>query len=513
VASRDRLQSLLAGGALGPLADDHQIIETHVSWVILTGDIAYKIKKPVDLGFLDFSSLAARRHACEEELRLNRRLAPEVYLGLEVLRSTARDDGGSLERPVVEYAVKMRRFPPDAAVGAALAADLTPDEAARLGRLIGQFHLSLPPDPPCTTWGSAESVWAAIDSSLLQLGAILGTSEARLVHCRRYISGEFARRHSFIEDRRRCSAVRECHGDLHLGNLVRLDGQVVPFDALEFDPALRWIDVMNEVAFLFMDLDVRQRRDLAFQFLNAYLDVTGDYRGLAGLRLYLSYRALVRAKVAMLSPVHGGDTPGVTALLDYAAKPLPDVTPIVVVMVGVSGSGKSWLARQLASRLPAVHVRSDVERKRLFGLQALARTDAPPGQGIYASEVSARVYDRMTEMAAAVLEGGLPVILDATSLRRDHRAAFLAAARRAGRPAVMIACTADEATLAARVAQRAREARDPSEADIEVVRRQLAEYEPPASAEDCHCILVDTTLALDVEALVRAIAAVADAAI
>ncbi|GIK34092.1 MAG: hypothetical protein AMXMBFR45_19940 [Gammaproteobacteria bacterium] len=507
---QNRLDWLLASGAFGPLAADFRVIETHVSWVILSGDIAYKLKKPVDLGFLDFRSLAARRQACEEELRLNRRLAPDIYLGVVAVSAVAGDGTGSREEAVVEYAVKMRRFPPGAAVGAELAAGLKSDEAARLGELIGQFHRELAPAPPGMPWGSADSVWSAIVASLAQLDATLGASWAeQLAQCRRYISAEFSLRRGFVLDRQRCGAVRECHGDLHLGNLVRLGNRVVPFDALEFDPALRWIDVMNEMAFLIMDLDVRGRRDLAFQALNGYLDITGDFAGLAGLRLYLSYRALVRAKVASLSPIHASDGPGMADLLAYAAKPLAGTLPILVVMAGVSGSGKSWLARQLSARLFAIHIRSDVERKRLFAMAPLARTDSAPGTGIYAADVSARVYARMADLAATVLESGLPVILDATSLRQAQRSLLLAAARRTGHPAVVVACSADAKTLVQRVARRASEARDPSEASIDVLQRQLAEFEPPGSMEGCYCVCIDTTNPLDLGALVTAIGDIA----
>ncbi len=175
---QNRLDWLLASGAFGPLAADFRVIETHVSWVILSGDIAYKLKKPVDLGFLDFRSLAARRQACEEELRLNRRLAPDIYLGVVAVSAVAGDGTGSREEAVVEYAVKMRRFPPGAAVGAELAAGLKSDEAARLGELIGQFHRELAPAPPGMPWGSADSVWSAIVASLAQLDATLGASWA-----------------------------------------------------------------------------------------------------------------------------------------------------------------------------------------------------------------------------------------------------------------------------------------------------------------------------------------------
>ena len=282
--SRTRLDALLAGGACGPLAGDCRIIETHVSWVVLSGALAWKIKKPVNLGFLDFSSLAARRHACEEELRLNRRLAPDLYLDVVELRAQPPASGADRPEPIVEYAVKMRRFPDGAAVGSALAASLTAAEAVQLGGLIGGFHGTLPRDLPFREWGSADATWAAIDSSLLQMsGLVAGGMQERVNRCRSFLGSEFARRRGFITERQRSGAVRECHGDLHLGNLVRLEGRIVPFDALEFDPALRWIDVMNEVAFLLMDLDVRARRDLAFHFLNSWLDATGDFAKVADI--------------------------------------------------------------------------------------------------------------------------------------------------------------------------------------------------------------------------------------
>ncbi len=506
MSARARLDALLASGAFGPLADDLQIIETHVSWVVLTGGLAYKLKKPVSLGFLDFSSLAARRQACEEELRLNRRLAPDIYLAVVELHCKPDAPLPEPAEPICEYAVKMRRFPTGAAVGGVLAATLTADEAAQLGTLIGTFHQSLLPAAPATAWGTASSVWQPVDSSLAQLAALLdATGQRSLADCRRFLDNEFLRLLDFIAQRRQDGAIRECHGDMHLGNLVRLDGRIVPFDALEFDPGLRWIDVMNEMAFLLMDLDVRGRRDLAFRILNSYLDVTGDFTGLAGLRLYLAYRALVRAKVGMLRPAQDSSDPGVGALLAYAATPLAGIMPGAIVMSGVSGSGKSWLAQQLAAMLPAIHIRSDVERKRMFGLTPLAHTGAAPQEGIYAADVSAQVYTRMAQLARTVLGAGLPVILDATALRPAERAALVAAAQQAALPTVLVACEADRDLLLQRVTRRAQEACDPSEAGPEVLELQLREYVRPAAGESRHCIIVDTTVQPDVAALAQSI--------
>jgi hypothetical protein len=290
---------------------------------------------------------------------------------------------------------------------------------------------------------------------------------------------------TLMEERRRSGAVRECHGDLHLGNLVRLDGRIVPFDALEFDPALRWIDVLNEIAFLVMDLDTRGKRSLAYHFLNRYLDETGEHEGLPVLPFYLAYRALVRAKVLALSPARRDPATRqrLLKLLEYAACPQAGNPPLLILMCGISGSGKSWIASRMAYALPAIHVRSDIERKRLFGVPALGRTDAAVGGGIYAPDASARTYRRLEAIAAAALRAGLPVIVDATHLRREHRAPFIDLARRAGRQAAIVCCRASEATLASRLRQRATAGADPSEATLEVAVAQRSVFESPEAGE------------------------------
>lgn len=463
------------------------VVETHISWVLLVGGFAWKVKKPVRFPFVDFSTLAARHEACLEELRLNARLAPELYLEVVAIHGsrgapTLREDG-----PAIEYAVKMRRFPPDAVLGEMPEATLEGAELAALAELLGDFHSSLPPAPASSPWGRAEKLRAPIDDTLRELGELLQGDLAGplLPPAASFVEAQFARCEPLFDARRGAGAVRECHGDLHLGNLVRIDGRIVPFDALEFDPALRWIDVISEIAFLLMDLDTRGHRALAFGFLNHYLDVTGEHDGLPLLPFYLAYRALVRAKVCALSPAAGdaASRDRLRTLLTYAASPLRGLPPLLVLMCGISGSGKSWLAHQLATAMPAIHVRSDVERKRLFGMPALTRTAAPAGAGIYGSEASLRTYDRLARIAAASLDAELPVIVDATSLRREHRASFIALARRAGCPVAIVACHADDATIAERIRQRASAGRDPSEATMDIALAQKLELEPPHAGE------------------------------
>jgi hypothetical protein len=326
-----------------------------------------------------------------------------------------------------------------------------------------------------------------LEESLGQMRSLLHAANARrsLDAVRAFLHDELRRRGELMERRRIAGRVRECHGDLHLGNLVRLAGRIVPFDAIEFDPGLRWIDVLSEVAFLVMDLDAHGLRDLAFEFLNRYLDVTGDHEGLAVLPFYLGYRALVRAKVRALSPAAQSDEARATVarLLDFAASPLPGLQPGLILMCGISGSGKSWLAERIARVLPAVHLRSDVERKRLFGLAALERTDSSLGQGIYAPQSSGRTYQRLSVLAAAVLAARMPVIVDATNLRRQQRAAFIEMARAASRPAAILLCETDAATIDERVRRRHAAGTDPSEAGLSVVELQRRAFEPPLTVE------------------------------
>jgi aminoglycoside phosphotransferase family enzyme/predicted kinase len=493
--SRELVDALVAGDVLGPGSSAAEIIETHISWVILAGEDAWKIKKPVRFGFVDFSSLEARRAACNAELRLNRRLTPAVYHDVVPIHGTAQAPTLAPLGPVIEYAVRMRRFPRGSVLGEMRHPDLRIDEIEALAVLLGDFHQALAPAAPTTAWGTAAAIWAPVAGSLAELRLILRDDDrdaGLLGRVEAWLDAEFRRRESLFEERRRAGRVRECHGDLHLGNLARLDGRIVPFDALEFDEALRWIDVLNEVAFLVMDLDVHHDRLLAFRFLNRYLDVTGDHTGLPVLPFYLAYRALVRAKVQALRGLDRETRPRMRTLLEYAAAPLGGCVPRLIVMCGISGSGKSWLATRIASGIPALHVRSDIERKRLFGLAALARTASAVGSGIYADDASERTYRRLTDIAAATLRAGLPVVVDATHLRREQRAPLLAAARDARCPAVIVWCRADAATLARRLLRRDAVGGDPSEAGLEVAARQRELLEPPTPEEADRVIVVDT---------------------
>jgi aminoglycoside phosphotransferase family enzyme/predicted kinase len=508
------IRSLLSPDCFPHPADSIELIETHISWVLLAGDFAYKLKKPVNLGFLDFTTLERRAHFCAEELRINRRLAPDLYLDV----ATLRRDGGRLqfgdEGQIIEYAVLMRRFDQDQQLDRCLErGDFGPTEVDQISQLIGDFHESAPEAPEDSDWGRPEVVVRSVRENFSHLGPKLadGSREEAVERLRSWTEGTFADLAPEIARRRLHGRVRECHGDLHLRNMARIGGKIVAFDGIEFDPALRWIDVVSDSAFLVMDLESRGRRELAWRFLNGWLRVTGDYEGLSLLRWYLAYRHMVRAKVdairlgqSELEPAEAGRLGAridrhLALALEVAAGPAPRL----VIACGVSGSGKSWLSERLAERMPAVWLRSDVERKRLFGMSATERPAPERVTEVYGTDASLRTYQRMAELAEIVLRSGLTVIADATYLRRRDREALVGLASRLGAPAIILACGAPMDVLEGRVRRRQLGDHDPSDADLEVLRDQLGRRDPFAENEPT--IEVETVDSLDIDLLLASI--------
>lgn len=490
----DRLiEALLDPSAYPSPVASVEVVETHISWVLLADDHAYKVKKPVRLAFLDFSTLAARRRFCEEELRLNRRTAPDLYL--DVIPITMGVDG----RPVfggdgetVEFALRMRRFAADAlAEQRARAGTLEPAQVDEIGRAMAAFHAAASRVAAADPWGSPEEVVGPALANFDQVATHLpaGADAAALARLRAWTEGEAARLSEAFAARRAAGFVRECHGDLHLGNLAFLDGHAVPFDCIEFDPALRWIDVASEIAFTVMDLHAHGLDHAGARLLGAWLEASGDYGAVPVLRFYLVYRAMVRAKVAGLRGA-AEDFGRYVALAEALSR---EGRPALVLMHGMSGSGKTSLSQELLESLGAVRLRSDVERKRLHGIgDPLARTGAGVGEGLYGEAANLRTYERLEALARALLAARWPVIVDAASLRRDERERFRGLARELGVPFVLAACGASESTLRNRVEGRRVQGRDASEADMAVLERQRARVEPPTPDEASDIVAVDT---------------------
>ena len=465
-----------------------RLIETHISWVLLAGRYAYKIKKALDLGFLNFTTLEARRFYCAEEIRLNRRLAPRIYLDVIPI-------GGDAEapelgaQPAIEYAVRMRRFASSRQMDRLLTrGKILPQHMDSLAATLARFHGGLPAAETGSAYGSAAAIGAAALQNFEQLQPLLKEPAdlKTMAALRRATEAALAACDKRFEQRRAQGCIRECHGDLHLGNIALLGDEPVPFDGIEFNPALRWIDVMDEAAFTVMDLLHRERPGFAYRFLNGYLEATGDYGGVPVLRFYVAYRAAVRAKVSAIRAAQpgiskrgaAGELAACRSYLALGEACLTRNQPALIITHGLPGSGKTTFAQTALERLQAIRIRSDVERKRLFGLAPSADSRSSIGGGIYGADATWRTYARLHELARGLLMAGFSVIVDAAFLKQEERKRFRELAHELELPFAIASMQASKAALRARIARRREEARDASEADIGVLETLQAAQEP-----------------------------------
>jgi aminoglycoside phosphotransferase family enzyme len=366
------------------------VLQTHISWVVLTGPYAYKIKKPVNLGFVDFSTLAKRHFFCQEELRLNRRLAPQLYLEVVAIYGTPERPRFHGTDAPIEYAVKMRQFAQEQLLSHLLSeGKVQAWHIDRLAHEVSAFHARIATAHPESGFGTPEVIYQPVQENFQHLRRTLDdpVRQAHVGRLAAWCQRTYAARRADFVARKRHGCVRECHGDLHLGNMILQDDAVVIFDCLEFNDTLRWIDVASDVAFCSMDLTDRGRPDLAHRFLNAYLEATGDYGMLGPLPFYCAYRAMVRAKVAGIR-LGQGDLRAEEAAqvrqefcsyVDLAERYTRPSRPRLLITHGVAGSGKTAGTQPLIEAFGAIRLRSDVERKRLFGLAPLERSSGRGG--------------------------------------------------------------------------------------------------------------------------------------
>ena len=532
----ESLPPLICALLADPACYDHPaekitLVETHISWVLLTGRYAYKIKKPVNPGFLDFSTLALRHQDCLEELRLNKRLAADIYLAVVAITGSVdapRINDSPLPNPppfrgeganeslreideILEYAVKMRQFLSDATLDKlAERGELGNGQIDALAARLAQFHLfECERAAADTPWGEPELIAHPVEENFELLQTRLEDSQGirALAALQRWCRDEHARLSPLMRERKQHGWVRECHGDLHLANLAWADGRLVIFDCLEFSPALRWIDVISEVAFCYMDLLQRNLAALAARFLNTWLAITGDYQGVALLRYYAVYRALVRAKVAALRAEQGcllsrAEMNECLQLAEQLALTTPHsllsrnnlgCSPLVVrgmplrhppslfITHGLSGSGKTTLSQLWLEKYGLIRLRSDVERKRLAGLDALARCGAD--QGLYSQLASRRTYEHLLHLTDGLLQAGWSVVVDAAFLERGQRDLFRNLAQRLDVDFKILDIQADADVLRERIRRRQAGGRDASEADLCVLAQQLAAFVPLDEAE------------------------------
>ena len=471
--------------------------ETHISWVLLTGRDAYKIKKSVDLGFLDFSTLALRRFYCDEELRLNRRFAPELYLDVIAI-------GGSVEQPVLggepvlEYAVHMRRFAQSRIMDRLLARRrITSEHVDKLAATIANFHATLTPAAADSDHCDIAAIHTAAFENfahlplllnkrddLAMLETVLVASEAAFTDCK-----------PLFQLRAAAGRVRECHGDLHLANIAVLNDVPTPFDCIEFSAALRWIDVISEISFTVMDLLQRGQPTLAWRLLNGYLERSGDYQGCGVLRFYLAYRAMVRAKIAAIRGHQLSVAKARHELKQYrhylslAHDCLTRHQSAIIITHGLPGCGKSSFAQLALERLGAIRIRSDVERKRLFSLPPLADSKSFTEVDIYSQEATRQTYAQLLALAREVVAAGLIVIVDAAFLLYAERESFRALAKELGVPFVIASLQTEATLLAERLTQRQHQGKDASEANVMVMQKLQKIQEPLHEAEQPYAVI------------------------
>ncbi len=501
--SRGLIENLQRPELFDHVVIEFHLIETHISFLLLTGDFAYKIKKPVNLGFVDFTTLAKRKFFCEEELRLNRRMTPELYVGVVAVTGTHEHPhiGGADE--IIEYAVKMRQFSEADRLDHMVRADrITPEHIDELAEHVAEFHHHAAVATPGSGYSTADQVRARAMDNFPHIRPCVGGAESEMLdQLQQWTRSAATELTPAFNTRLAEGSVRECHGDMHLANMVLFDGCVHLFDCLEFNPQLRWIDVASDVSFAMMDLVYHQHEGFAHRLWKRYVEITGDYAALSVRRYYLAYRALVRAKVACIQDQQGGaknsslgrEVAHHLTLADYFTR-VPARKPLIIAH-GLSGSGKTWLSEHLVERTGVIHIRSDVERRR---------TELGGGERYSASNI-ARVYRRLLELARQVLGYGYPVVVDATFLRAEQRRQFRNLALGLGIPFHILHCEAVGSALLQRVRARAEAESDASEATEAVLKAQMNIQEPLSEDEIALTISVDTTKTVDWTRLIKAI--------
>jgi aminoglycoside phosphotransferase family enzyme/adenylate kinase family enzyme len=488
-------------------ANTVELKQTHISYVFLAGDYAYKVKKPVRFAFLDCARLAERYRLCVEEVRLNRRLSPEVYLGVfPILQERGRfvlgDEARAFDTRACEYAVKMRRLPEDRMldrlVGARAAGK---DTIAMLARRLAAFHRDCS-TARSWTYGSAAAIWHIVIGDLKEDEQFAGytISEPRLraleEHCRAFMTAHW----ELLNDRARDHRVRECHGDLRCDSVCVTDGLAI-FDCLEFSERLRYCDVASEIAFCAMDLDRLGARGLADELVTAYAEASNDEAALLLVPFYKCFRATVRGKVESIRTLEQ-EVPAADrerametarACFTLALRYAQAATPALLVTCGLSGTGKSTVARLLQLRTGFEIVNSDRVRKRLAGIRETDHVRESYQGGIYSGDFTRITYQTLLAEADARLAEGCGVIVDATFRAAADRRRLLDTAARHGTPALFFECRAPADEVFRRLREREQSSGEVSDATREIYLRQAGEFEPITELSEGSHLTVDTT--------------------
>jgi len=464
----------------------------------------------VNFGFLDFSSLEKRRYYCGEELRLNRRFAPDLYL--DVIAITGAENDPLINGPgeVLEYAVKMRQFPTESLlINMIDAGELREVHMDWLAQSIASFHQQTDVAETESEFGTLTAVEQPVKENFLLIRHHVQNTEIlkQLDAIERWCADTFIRQETTFRQRKQDGFIRECHGDLHLGNIILLHEKIIPFDCIEFNENLRWIDVLSEIAFLVMDMEDNQKPDLGRRFLNKYLELTGDYSNLNIFQFYKVYRAMVRAKVNALQLKQAGMAQSQINAIDkqcenyvsLASRYIIEKKPVLIIMHGFSGSGKTTISQFVLEALPVIRIRSDIERKRLHKLRPEEKSQSGINQGIYDEEASRKTYDHLRRLAEDVLLAGKSVIVDGAFLQAKQRKPFAQLASVLDMPYRIINCHAEQVILEQRISERKMLGNDASEASLKILNNQLENHDPLTDEERAISFTIDSTEAMAIK--------------
>ncbi|MDQ8039270.1 MAG: AAA family ATPase [Rickettsiella sp.] len=478
------------------------LIETHVSWVILTGEYAYKIKKPVNFEFLDFSTLEKRKYYCEEELRLGQQFASEIYLAVVPITGTKEQPQINGTGPILEYAIKMREFPQENLLSSLLKQKLlTENIIDQLSKLIADFHKKTPLAPQKSHFGLPKEVHAPTKQNFEQTAPLLSnqTDIKQLKRLETWADEQFNQHYALLQERKKQGFIRDCHGDLHLANIILYKNKPMLFDRLEFNEDLRWTDVIADLAFLMMDLTEKKQLRFSNQLLNTYLSYTGDYQGLALLPYYLTYRAVVRAKIALFRLAQPGlndkekqeiknEYYNFIKLAEFYTLPS---NPCLIITHGFAGSGKTTTAKNIAKYCGAIQVNSDIIRKRLFHIPINSRSNSGVNSGIYTSEATKETYKELVYFSKLIVISGFTVVIDASFLLQAQRAIFYEIANQLKVPFFILHCQAKDFEIERRIKNRLKNKTSVSEADLTILNEQKKISEPLNNEEKKHTFIID----------------------
>lgn len=513
IQSSSLIQGLINPESFNPPVQHPLLIETHISWVIVAEPYAYKIKKSINLGFLDFSSLEKRLHFCKEELRLNQRLAPDIYLSVTPITGTVQEPQWDGSGTPIEYAIKMIAFPQETQLDRLLSKGLlTPEKVDVLAGHIAHFHTHTDRADKDSEYGEPQIICQPVKENFQQIRTHVKSVSIRqsLDQLEEWNLTAFESLQQLFSARKANGFIRECHGDLHLRNIAWVENKPLLFDCIEFSPILRWIDVISDVAFLVMDLQDRKQSRLAQRLLNKYLEFTGDYSALYILRYYLTYRAMVRAKIDVIRANQDGISSNEKMeaeedfheYLKLALHYIEPTKPQIIITRGLSASGKSTVSQSLLEHIGAIRIRSDVERKRLHGIQPEETENIEIDKGIYNKEATERTYLKLAELTAQIIDAGYTVIVDGVFAQDGQRQLFKSLAAKKHIPFTILQCTASIDTLQKRITERKGGV---SDANLAVLESQYAKWTPLQDNELDNTITIDTQNPVDIKSLVKQI--------